>query len=214
MERVTITTGDNVKIAGNYAGESGRRGVLLVHMMPATKESWYDFSEKLVERGFQALAIDLRGHGESEGGPDGYKKFSDKDHRASIKDIGAGVEFLKSKKASSISLAGASIGANLALEYAAGHLEISKVMLLSPGLDYRGVKTEPVISRLRDGQSIYFVASLDDPYSADTVKTLSEMAPVYVEKVVKVFENAGHGTTIFEKEPAFMDEVAEWLTAN
>jgi len=214
MERVTITTADDIKIAGDYSGESGRPAVLLLHMMPATKESWRDFSEKLVERGFQTLAIDLRGHGESEGGSQGYKKFSDKDHQASVKDVEAGVGFLKSKSASSISLAGASIGANLALQYAAEHLEVSKIILLSPGLDYRGVKTETVIGKLREGQSVYFIASLDDPYSADTVKVLSEMAPAHVERMVKVFENAGHGTAIFEKESEFVDEAIDWLLSS
>lgn len=211
MEQVVLTAADGVKIAGAFYGKPDQPAVLLLHMMPATKESWHRFSETLAERGFQVLAIDLRGHGGSEGGPDGYKKFSDKEHYESMKDVEAGVDFLKSKSASSISLAGASIGANLALEYAAGHLEVSKVMLLSPGLDYRGIKTEPAIGRLRDGQSVYFVASLDDPYSAETVKTLFLETPQVVEKQIKVFERAGHGTAIFEKEPVFMDDIISWL---
>lgn len=210
-ERVILTTSDKIQIAGVYYGKPDQPAVLLLHMMPATKESWHRFSEMLAGRGFQVLAIDLRGHGESEGGPEGYKKFSDKEHYESMKDVEVGVEFLKSKSASSISLAGASIGANLALEYAAGHLEVSKAMLLSPGLDYRGIKTESAIGGLRDGQSIYFVASLDDPYSVETVKTLFLETPQVVEKQMKVFERAGHGTAIFEKEPVFMDEATNWL---
>jgi len=53
MERVTITTEDGVTIVGLHA--AGRRGgptALLLHMMPATKESWSAFVEHLIGEGF------------------------------------------------------------------------------------------------------------------------------------------------------------------
>ncbi len=212
-ERVTLTTSDGKTIIGDYFGKSGEPAVLLLHMMPATRESWRAFSEKLNAAGFQTLAIDLRGHGESQGGPDGYRKFPDEVHQSSIHDVEAGVKLLKSKGAPRIFIAGASIGANLALWYAAEHKEIDGVILLSPGFNYRGLKTESYVSGLKGSQGVYLAASRDDSYSAETVEGLFAKTPLGVKKEFKMFERAGHGTTMFEKEPAFMDELTSWLRA-
>jgi len=212
-ERVSLETSDNVKIIGDYAGTPEEPAVLLLHMMPAVRSSWKELSGKLNERGFQTLAIDLRGHGESQGGPEGYRKFSDEIHQSSIHDVEAGVKLLKSKGAPKIFIAGASIGANLALWYAAEHKEIDGAILLSPGFNYRGLKTESYVSGLKGSQSVYFAASRDDSYSAETIEGLFAKMPLGVKKELKMFERAGHGTTMFEKEPAFMDELASWLSA-
>ena len=211
VERITLVTNDGKTIIGDYAGKPGEPAVLMLHMMPSIRASWREFSEKLNSAGFQTLAVDLRGHGESEGGPTGYKRLSDEEHQASINDVEAAIAYLKSKSASNLFIAGASIGANLALWYASEHQEIRGIILLSPGLDYRAIKTEAYARALRPGQAVYYVASRDDTYSADTVDTLSLQTPSGAKKDVKIFERAGHGTTVFEREPGFMDELAEWL---
>ena len=45
-------------------------------MMPATKESWNEFSQKLREKGWHVLAIDFRGHGESTKEGLNFENFS------------------------------------------------------------------------------------------------------------------------------------------
>lgn len=212
-QRIELKTSDGTTIAGDYyAPAAGSpRGLLLLHMMPATRQSWKAFAETMQAAEWHVLAIDLRGHGESSGGPDGYKNFSDEEHQASRFDVEAGVGFLKTKGASELSLGGASIGANLALQYLAAHSEIRRAFLLSPGLDYRGVKTEPYARVLQSGQAVYYIASDDDRYSADTVRRLFDVTPGGVGKELEVFDEAGHGTAIFEREPQSMDLVVSWL---
>lgn len=211
-ERIAFSTSDGVKIVGDYAGHEGQPAVLLLHMMPATRESWRAFSEKLNAAGFQTVAIDLRGHGESAGGPKGYKAFSDAEHQASINDAAAAIDFLRVKNPAKIFIVGASIGANLALQFAAEHADdIEGAVLLSPGLDYRGLRTEPFISRLREGKRAYFAASRDDPYSAETVEELFAKTPAGIKKEIKIFEKAGHGTAMFDVEPSFMDDIVLWF---
>ena len=227
-QRVELKTQDSVAVVGDYyvPASTSVRGLLLLHMMPADRASWRAFAEKMQSAGWHVLAIDLRGHGESQGGPpgaslakggpDGYKRFSDAEHQASRFDIEAGVEFLKealrqSSGESELYLGGASIGANLALQYLAEHADAKAALLLSPGLDYRGVTTESAARSLKPGQSVYYIASRDDQYSADTIQRLYDVTPSGVRKEIKFFETAGHGTTIFEREPAFMDELAGWL---
>ena len=215
-ERVELKTKDNVAIVGDYyvpgppAGRSAK-GLLLLHMMPATRSSWQALAMNMQAKGFHVLAIDLRGHGESQGGPDGYKSFSDAEHQASSADVEAGVEFLKSKGITILTLGGASIGANLALQYLGIHHATKAAFLLSPGLNYRGVKTESAARGLTSGQAVYYVASHDDATSADATQKLFDATPERVEKKITLFETAGHGTTMFERESGLMDTVALWL---
>lgn len=213
MERVEFKTKDNVAIVGDYypPKEASRRGLLLLHMMPADRASWRTFAGKMQARNFHVLAIDLRGHGESQGGPDGYKNFSDSGHQASRRDVEAGVDFMRTRGVADIYLGGASIGANLSLQYLAEYAAAEAAFLLSPGIDYRGVKTEPAAKALREGQAVYYAASKDDSYSAETVRGLFAVTPPGAEKELKMFNSVGHGTAIFEREPEFMETIAAWL---
>lgn len=210
-EKVILKTEDGIELSADYYPAESRRGVLLLHMMPANRKSWSVFAQKLQGIGFRVLAIDLRGHGESSGGPDGYKKFSDAEHQASRLDVEAGVEFLKSKGAADLYLGGASIGANLALWYMAEHPEVKAGIILSPGLDYRGIKTASFMEKLAQEQAIFLAASEGDKYSAESVNALAEKALFKGRLVKKIFSGSEHGTAMFDTKPEFMDELATWL---
>lgn len=216
QERIELKTKDNFSIAGDYYAPSSAssRGLLLLHMMPATRSSWRALAGKMQTAGFHVLAIDLRGHGESQGGPDGYKNFSDAEHQASRSDVEAGSEFLKMKGATALALGGASIGANLAIQYLAEHQESKAAFLLSPGLDYRGLKTEVFAYSVRPDRAVFFAASSEDMRSSgqsatDMAGALYKICPCLKE--IRKFDGAGHGTTMFEREPQLMDEIVAWL---
>ncbi|MCP6720223.1 MAG: alpha/beta fold hydrolase [Patescibacteria group bacterium] len=218
MEKVSLKTSDGVEIIGDYYTGLGSRGVLLLHMMPTTRVSWRGFAPKLVEHGYHALAIDLRGHGESANGPENYKSFSDKEHQASIHDVESGVQFLKEKGTvdGELVIVGASIGANLALWYASDHTEIKQIVLLSPGLNYKGIETKPLIRRLEVGQGVFFASSEDDERSnginADMNRELHKLIPQGVEKKLVIYQAVGHGTDMFGKEkPDLESEILEWI---
>lgn len=210
-EKVTLKTSDEVNLAGDYYPSESERGVVLLHMMPSDRKSWITLAGKLQEAGFQSIAIDLRGHGESRGGPDGYRRFSDAEHQASSRDVAAAAEFLKSKGVKDLFLAGASIGANLALQYLAENPQSKAAILLSPGLNYRGVETLALSARISENQGVYLAASEEDTESLDAVKVLSEKMGLGDKRVLKISRNAGHGTTLLERIPRFGDELVKWL---
>lgn len=209
MKKVSFATDDDVTIIGNYWKGSGN-AVLLLHMLPATKESWNEFAEKLNNEGFTVLAIDLRGHGEStNNGTLNYKTFTDAQHQASIKDVEAAVSYLKKQNAKNISIAGASIGANLALVYQSEHSEIKKTILLSAGQNYRGVMAEPAAEALQEDQKVFLVEGSSDSSSAGTADVLS--SALSGDREVMIYNTSAHGTNLFEEHPELMNELVEWL---
>lgn len=213
-------TTDGVIIVGDFVQTNGsKRAVLLLHMMPETRSSWAPFSTELNKAGFATLAIDLRGHGESVemqkvGGAKlklDYKKFSDAEHQASRLDVDAAMNFLKSKGflEENIMLAGASIGANLSVDAMYRYGKISKGVLLSPGLDYRGVKTESAMKQLSVNQKVWIIAALGDEYSAQSTNTLAALKPDISKATI--FKGSDHGTDLFKSQKTLIADIVKFL---
>lgn len=180
--------------------KKGKAVALLVHGVGSSKSEWRTLTPKLRELGLGILAIDLRGHGEAEGGPLGYRAFdANGGWPRLLADLEAALAFLKAKgiPASRVGLIGASIGANLCSQLAATRPEIPWVVLLSPGSDYRGVALAPLPSR-----TVLACASRTDPYAFMTATSLS-----YGEKLEA---KSGHGVQMFD-DPAFLKALLAWL---
>lgn len=216
-EKVSFFTSDGIKIVGDFYSPS-KRAVLLLHMMPATKESWNKFSKSLNTIDFSTLAIDLRGHGESisrDGKKISFRNFMDLEHQESIRDLEAAGKFLTARGKELVAIVGASIGANLALWYQSEHPEIKKTVLLSPGFDYKGIKTEPLVKRLVPEQSLYAIGGSRDVRSAGEdcgtiAKKLIDLAPS-TNKEVEVLETDAHGTDLFQFDPTLKERLIQWL---
>lgn len=209
-ENTQLYASDGTALIADYYPAEGKKGMMLLHMMPADRSSWVSFAKKAQARGYKTLALDLRGHGESENGPNGYVQFSDEEHQKSILDVEAGDLFLREKGTVEITVMGASIGANLALERLAQNPQMKSAVLLSAGLDYRGILTKPFVKKMVPEQAIYFVASRDDENAADAASILFQLC-ASGKKQIKIFEQGGHGTTMLEAHPECMEEILQWL---
>lgn len=212
---VELIASDGRKIAANLFAASQPKGwLLLTHMMPADKESWNEFASFMQEAGYESLAIDLRGHGESDGGPRGYQSFSDDQHRQSILDLRAGWEFLKSRRAVSgkTVLVGASIGANLSLQLAAENPDFKKLVLLSAGFNYRGIDARELIQKLSKDQAVLLATSRDDGDNADQNNALYDLIPSEKKKLL-IYLQGGHGTNIFgtDEQPNLAEAIKNFL---
>lgn len=207
-EKITLKTSDGIEIAGMYRYTGQQKIAILLHMMPATKESWDSFAERLLSVGYASIAVDERGHGESTmNGKLDYKKFSDSEQRAKILDVEAAIEFAKQKgfDESKIVVIGASIGANLAIQSLVEHKNISTAVALSPGLDYHGIRTAPMMSKLHEGQKVVLVASDDDPESFDSVNVLKKQNQ---EQTILIERSGlGHGTRMTDRDSKLVEEI-------
>lgn len=202
VQDVSFITEDNVKIAATYYRAQGtltnitHKAVILVHMLGKDRSTWEEFAEALQGAGLSVLAIDLRGHGESDLD---WNTFSVADWKKGVLDIRGAVNFLGGKgfSISNIYFAGASIGANLVLSYASLHDEVEKIVLLSPGLNYRGVDIEDAYKHY-EGKVVY-VVSQGDSYSYDSVVQLAREPSQ--RKILKLYEGKAHGTDLFAQNP-------------
>ncbi len=217
MQKIQLTTEDNITIVGDYYEntEEDAPAVILLHMMPSTKESWRDFAPLLIDKGFQVLAIDERGHGEStQGGTLDYQEFSNEEQQKKILDVIAAREMFREKgvELANIFVGGASIGANLAIQYMAENHEARAGFALSPGYNYKGIEALDLADEMHSGQYIYLAAAKDDERVPDSWRAVEELAKTgEAEKEYRIFETGGHGTDIFVKHPDFPRMLADWL---
>lgn len=68
-EPVSWTMDDGVRIVGEAFGDPSAPGILLAHGGGQTRYAWSRVARRLGDAGWYAVAIDLRGHGESDWDP-------------------------------------------------------------------------------------------------------------------------------------------------
>lgn len=66
-------TGDGVELVGTRIGDGPT--VLLLHGGGQTRHSWDQTARRLAANGYTAIALDMRGHGDSGWSPDGHYGF-------------------------------------------------------------------------------------------------------------------------------------------
>jgi len=210
--KVTLTASDNARIVGNhFEHPNAERAVVLVHKLNSDKSEYTKFASELVELRYSAIAIDMRGHGESilrNNETLNWQEFGEHEFNKIKEDIGAAVQFLEGKGFSKeqISIVGASIGSNSALNYASGNSRIRSTVLLSPGLEYRGVKTEPAARLYKN--PVLIVASSEDTYSFTSSQSLNNLL---IDSEFIQLQNAGHGVEMMSKDKTLSSNIKNWL---
>ena len=89
---VALATSDGQRLVADYGAVAGStRGVVFVHQEGRKASDWRFLAERMNKAGFQTLAVDLRGHGESV--PEGAERpeLSEDDYRAMTADVEAAV---------------------------------------------------------------------------------------------------------------------------
>ncbi|MBI3588073.1 alpha/beta fold hydrolase [Candidatus Micrarchaeota archaeon] len=194
------------------------RAVILLHALGRDKSEWASFANSLAVGGYDVFAMDLRGHGDSgvNGTRRSYGSFDTADFQKMAGDAGGLAQFIRSNyKEERISIVGASIGANAALNYAARDAQVGPVVLLSPGLDYRGVQTPNAMNNYsQSGRKALLVASGEDEYAAFSSRQLKETAGGNAE--LAILQGAGHGTEMLAGTNGreLSKKVIEWLGRN
>jgi dienelactone hydrolase len=183
---VHLHTTDDIDIIGTYypIRQTPAPAVLLIHSVARDRSTWDVFAKLLQQNGLATMAIDLRGHGEStrELTVDGavtldFRNFTGRDYQDMLLDLEAAVDWLQAQPEidrKHIALVGESLGANIALRYAAINEDLAALVAFSPGINYRGVRTDDVVSKLGHIPVRIFV-SQNDPFAFESCKRLVEI---------------------------------------
>lgn len=177
--------------------------VVLVPMLGGSREDWLPVAQRLSEAGISALAIDLPGTAPPEV-PAELTRWSEA--------VTGAVAYLASDtsgvRTGAIGVAGASLGANLSVVAAAANPAISALTLVSPSLDYRGVRIESPFMEYGSRPAL-LVASVQDPYAARSVRTLTRKTSGAHE--VRWSSVAAHGTVLLARDPELTGALVEWF---
>ncbi len=184
---VNLRTSDEQAIRGTlFSNLNSKKGLILLHQLGKNRDSWKPWIAEF-QKTHNVLALDLRGHGQSSGS---FQDFSDDDFNAMKKDVAAAVDSLGKRgiEPKQISIMGASIGANTTQNYVSVNPH-DKAILLSPGLNYRGIKLT-----MKDNAALV-VVSEEDAYSCDSVRELEKISP---KSKFIYLKNRGHGTNMLD----------------
>lgn len=224
-ERVTFTTGDGVELVADYyaaAGEGVKPPVvILLPMYQLDRSTYQPLAPALRQAGIAALALDVRGHGESVGPAEmnlpGRVKQRDKAVFAAMyRDVAAAycwLAELQQVDLTRLGLVGASVGCSVALDYAGRDRSVDAVVCLTPGMDYLGLDSKRHVQKVQ-GRAILLLASEDEREAADQLGELNAQA------TVKIFEQEAtqpgelHGTRMFGRVPGVEAVIVKFLTDN
>jgi dienelactone hydrolase len=201
---ISLRTTDGRTIAGLMIDASDRPApaVVLVPMLGRTKDDWQAVAQRLADANITALAIDLPSATVSDPADlAGWHLVVD-----------AAVAYLAMRpaevNAAAIGVAGASIGANLAAVAAGANPAVRSLALVSPSLDYRGVRIEPSLAQY-GARPVLLVGSLHDPYAARSIRTLAQDAPG--PRQMRWSTTAAHGSLLLSRDPDLVRSLIEWF---
>lgn len=186
--------GAGIELAASVSGDPAGRPVVLLHGGGQTRRTWDHTAARLSEQGWRAIALDMRGHGESDWAPDGDYGID-----ALVADVRAVLATLDAPPV----LVGASLGGLTALVLLGEESEAAAALVL---VDV-AAKLEPSgIERIKGfmlGNADGF-ASLEEV--ADTIAAYNpnRPRPRDLDGLRTVLRQRDDGRWVWHWDPAFM----------
>jgi len=206
---VQLKTSDGLRLSASAdVVAKAEVGILFAHQLRRTGKDWAELNKRMVATGFTTIAPDLRGHGKSAMAGTVLKAT---DYTAMVADLEAGATWLRAQGVKKISCVGASIGANLCARMAASDPSIVNLVLLSPGLNYKGIVSVDALKRYGK-RPVLIVASNEDRVSKRAAGFLEQVAVGQVH--YELLKNAGHGTQMLTRSGGLIPQVTSWLVGS
>jgi pimeloyl-ACP methyl ester carboxylesterase len=218
-ESVQFNTDDGWIIRGSYhRGNQSMPVVVLVPGVGEGRQAFGPLKDELLARGYNVLAYDSRGAGQSvfqDGRKRVWQDLTDADFQAGTKDVASAWQYARAKflNAPYVAVIGASLGANQALASTAADTapELKALVLLSAGSEYRGIASRPAIETLNNRTvrpSIFFAASQGEPSAGPVAQSLNQSYAG--KKSLELLTGGGHGTTLLTY-PGFRTQIVQFL---
>ncbi|HLK33586.1 MAG TPA: dienelactone hydrolase family protein [Terriglobales bacterium] len=213
---VDITAPDGIKLKATfYAAAKPGPGVLLLHMCNSNRKAWEPVASQLRADGINALTLDYRGYGDSEGERIDFRKDPQKLQQMQTTkwpgDIDAAYAWLLAQPGvdkGRIGAGGGSCGVDQAVQVARRHSEVKSLVLLAGGTNRAGLdflSGNPWLP-------LFTAAAADDEFDSQApqnMQWLSELNGNPSNQFVG-FQDGKHGTEIFGPHPELPREIVAW----
>jgi len=188
-ESILLTTEDNVHLAANLYPSDGDVAVVFAHMGIADQTSWSTFASDIAQAGMPALTFDFRCFGKSE-------CFTDYTQISNVKDVRAGIAYLRSQGYQRIACVGASMGATACLN-ATLQEELAGLVFIAGDTALRVSSLSYPEDMVSPGMPKLFIVADNDPYGKVIADTLYyyEISPQ--PKGYIHYPEMAHGTELF-----------------
>jgi non-heme chloroperoxidase len=187
-------TPGGLHVAGDIWGEPGGPVVVLLHGGGQTRHAWKGTGETLARAGYRAVALDARGHGDSDWSPDG-----DYSQDAQVEDLIAVLDDLGGDRPV---LVGASMGGGTSLvAVGEGHVDAAALVLvdIAPRLEAEGAaKIGAFMGQGADG-----FASLEEVADAIAAYQPHRPRPRQLDGLAKNVRLGADGRYHWHWDPAF-----------
>jgi predicted alpha/beta-fold hydrolase len=217
---VQFQTEDGWTIHGTfYRGDASSPLLILVHGLNEDRQAYGYLVPELRAKGYNILAYDSRGHGQSilkDGSTRKWTDFTEQDFKDMVNDLYSAKYYALSNftTAPSVAIIGASIGANEALTFACqtNSQNNKALVLLAPGTNYHGIYSAPAVEALnQQGASVHIffgAAQEDEAGSAAAAQSLN--SSYNGPKQLEIIPGPRHGTQLLT-DPPFRTKVADFL---
>src|SRR5690242_2266929 len=213
---VDITAPDGIKLKATFysAGKPGP-GVLLLHMCNSNRKAWEPVASQLAAVGINALTLDYRGYGESEGERIDFRKDPQKLQQVQTTkfpgDVEAAYAYLLAQPGvdkTRIGTGGGSCGVGFAVEVARRHPEVKSLALLAGPTNGAGLK----FLHENPWLPIFTAAAADDEFGSNAPQDMQWLAELSGNPRNKFmgFKDGKHGTEIFGPHPELPREIVAW----
>ena len=178
--------------------------VLLLHQFEGDRGQWDPIIPDLTGHNYNVLAIDLRGFGNTGGTAD---------WKLAVTDGLALMGWLRNQSSvdpDRVAVIGASIGADLALKVCAADTDCHTAIALSPGLSFPDGMTTDTVKNMTN-KAILLIAAQLDRVSSSAVKLLTDVAPVDLTIMSKLYASVrNHGVELLT-HPDVSPLILQWL---
>jgi len=203
---------NGIALVGRYfpAVRHPAAAALLLHGDGETKEGWGELAAQLQAAGYSALAIDLRGFGETGGTVDWTQAPADA--VAVLRYVHAlpGIDPARSV------VIGDGVGATLALTACAADLACQAAVLISPRLSVDGLSAQAALTPFTQSgpkpnrRALLVVAESDSPTAADAGVLDTAFAGGGLHNVVRYPGDAA-GLALLSAHPESLKAIVDWL---
>lgn len=182
-EKITFPSGDKLPITANLYFNPENKGpfIVLCHMAEFNKSEYREIAKKLLDIGYNCIAIDQRSGGETSGYENETKKEADKleletGFLDAEKDIVAAVKYAYSTYNEDIILWGSSYSASLALKVGKSNEHVMAIVAFSPG-EYFMSDSLILKNYIRDINKPVFITSSRDEVNDALIALIDAIGP-------------------------------------